>query len=72
MDSEVPFVDIAHNNEAHISIVVIHIWIIDMQTLLPLQCHMQLETYDLHVSRQNFYMFQINDFPFHQTFYFLH
>ena len=60
LELEDPSLEIAHNNAKHISNVVMHSLIMDMHTLLPSQCQMLSETYDLHVAWHNVYMYQIN------------
>ena len=58
--------------QKHSSNVVIHSLMMDMHTLLPSKCQILLETYVFHVVQQNIYMSQINNWPFHQTFSFVH
>ena len=43
-----------------------------MHTLSPWPFHMLLHIYDARVSRQSFYMSQIGDYLFRQTFCFVH
>ena len=50
------------------SIVVIHNFIIDMHTLLSFSYQILSESYAFYVAWQYFYMYQINYWPFHQTF----
>ena len=52
------------------SSVVMHISMMDMHMFLPYPCQMLYWTYDHYVAWRNFYMSQISDWPFHQTFCF--
>ena len=61
-----------HNKAKHISSVVMHVGMDDMHTLLPWTCQMLFDKYDDHEVVQIFYMSQISNQPFHQTFTFVH
>ena len=54
MDLEYQSVDIANNNATHISNVITHKLMMDMNTLFPSPCQMLFETYDYHVSWKSF------------------
>ena len=49
-----------------------YILIIDIHTLFPFPYHVMYETYDFHVAWRYFRMSQINYWPFHQKFCFVH
>ena len=60
-----------HNNKIHIYSVAMHVGMVDMHTLLPWPYHMLFDRYYDHATSQGFYMYQIGDYIFHQTFCFV-
>ena len=61
-----------NNNTTHIYSVAMNVGMVDMLTLQPWSCHIIFHIYDSHAASLSFYMSQICDYSFHQTFIFLH
>ena len=58
-----------NNNATHIYIVEMYDVMVDSHTLFTYPCSMLFDKYDTNAAPKSFYMCQIYDHPFHQTFY---
>ena len=63
------YIGIGYNNKTHSPILLMHVGMLDMHKLLPWPCHVLFDIYVGRTASQSFYMSQIGDYPFCQTFF---
>ena len=71
LDLEDKYVVNWNNITTHIPSVEMDVGMVNMHTLFPWSCQMLLHIYDSHMASQSFYIYQIGNYPFHQTFCFV-